>query len=533
MFNWKGKDISQLDGNRFWKDLPAYIILALAVGAMTFFGVCEPSGNRMASLSGVAASVAGSDITAIQFRRAHIQRMQQAQQQYKDGFDAVQLGISQQVVNSLVDQEVYYQEAVKNGFAASEAEVANIIIDGAYFSNEEGKFDANLFQRYLRSQAHSEASFSEELKRNIVTTKLRNFMTTTYRSSQASKKIDKILSDTKLNVSFVEIDPNKLTATVTHEEVSTFAASDEGKVKIKSFYDRNTGDYNKPETVKVRHILIGHKDATRATGEAAKRSKEDAKALADKVLKEAKANPAKFVDLVKQYTDEPSGKVKGGDLGYIKKGDMVPAFEEAAFVLKKSQISGVVETNFGYHIILSEDKKDAVNTTLETATPQIAKTILLQEKRPKLATELGEKLVAAIDDGQALKSLLAENRLDWKDSGEFALNARFLPGGLDNDQKLKEAAVGLKKVGDIHPELISASGKSYLIRLKDRKEADVSNITVSKDDPLGNLGNFEAFFSYSKLMGDVKQQYEQDNKIYRSEEFLQYDAKLKAQQSGS
>jgi parvulin-like peptidyl-prolyl isomerase len=106
---------------------------------------------------------------------------------------------------------------------------------------------------------------------------------------------------------------------------------------------------DEPEEVSARHILIAFKGSERA-GDDVTRSKDEAKALAEKVLKEAKAEDADFAALAKKYSDGPSA-TKGGDLGLFKKGKMHENFEKAAWKLDVDEISGVVETPFGFHII--------------------------------------------------------------------------------------------------------------------------------------------------------------------------------------
>ena len=102
-----------------------------------------------------------------------------------------------------------------------------------------------------------------------------------------------------------------------------------------------------PEEITASHILIGYEGAMRSTAE---RSRDEAAALAARVLGEARAEGADFAALARKYSDGPS-RDKGGDLGSFKKGMMAKPFEEAAFKLKVGEISGVVETQFGFHII--------------------------------------------------------------------------------------------------------------------------------------------------------------------------------------
>jgi hypothetical protein len=103
-----------------------------------------------------------------------------------------------------------------------------------------------------------------------------------------------------------------------------------------------------PDEITASHILISYQGAERSS---ATRTKDEAKKLAEEVLAKASAPGADFAALAREYSDEPGAKERGGDLGAFKKGAMAPAFEEAAFKLKVGEISGVVETSFGFHII--------------------------------------------------------------------------------------------------------------------------------------------------------------------------------------
>ena len=126
----------------------------------------------------------------------------------------------------------------------------------------------------------------------------------------------------------------------------------EPKVKVtekdeKDFYDKNKDEFKVPESVKASHILIKSEGKEeKAMGEA--------KGKAVKLLADIKANKAKFEDVAEKESACPSGKRDKGSLGEFKRGQMVPAFEQVAFSLKPGEISEVVETPFGFHIIRVE-----------------------------------------------------------------------------------------------------------------------------------------------------------------------------------
>jgi len=151
------------------------------------------------------------------------------------------------------------------------------------------------------------------------------------------------------------------------------------------YYKQNEEDYNTPEQVRASHILL--KVAPTATEE----EKAAAKAKIEKLLKEIKEG-ADFATLARENSDCPS-KAKGGDLGFFERGAMVKPFEDAAFAMQPGQMSDVVETQFGYHIIKVTDRKSAGVTPFEKAKPDIIKT-LQQVKKGELFRKYIAKLKA-------------------------------------------------------------------------------------------------------------------------------------------
>jgi peptidyl-prolyl cis-trans isomerase C len=139
----------------------------------------------------------------------------------------------------------------------------------------------------------------------------------------------------------------------------------------RAFYDQNTSMFEKPEQVQARHILI------KTTEEATEDQKKEARKKIDDIRKKVVAGED-FADLAKTYSEGPSN-VRGGDLGYFSRGQMVKPFEDVAFSLKKGEISEVVETQFGYHIIEVTDHQPASVVAYETAQAQIEER-LKQEK---------------------------------------------------------------------------------------------------------------------------------------------------------
>ena len=158
----------------------------------------------------------------------------------------------------------------------------------------------------------------------------------------------------------------------------------------KTYYDANNDEFKAPEMVRARHILF--LVDTSATDEAKKNVYEKAAAT----LKKIKGGED-FAKLASELSGDPGSKSKGGDIGFVAKGKTVKPFEDALFSLKTGEISGVIETQFGYHIIKAEEKKDASVRPFEAVKEEIRQKIM-QERVKSAVTAFIDK---AMKDAKA------------------------------------------------------------------------------------------------------------------------------------
>ncbi|MEO8727438.1 MAG: peptidyl-prolyl cis-trans isomerase, partial [Acidobacteriaceae bacterium] len=182
----------------------------------------------------------------------------------------------------------------------------------------------------------------------------------------------------KRKLKFAVIDPAKASAdiSVTPQEVQ-------------SYYDSHKQQFQIPERVKVSHILISPKP-----GPDGKPNDAAAKAKADDILKQIKAG-GNFAELAEKNSDDPGSAKQGGSLGFITKGMTVPEFEKAAFALNPGQVSDVVHSSFGYHIIRSDGKEPAHAQSFDEVKAQI-EPMLLKQKRAQAASSYVDKIQADV-----------------------------------------------------------------------------------------------------------------------------------------
>jgi peptidyl-prolyl cis-trans isomerase C len=153
----------------------------------------------------------------------------------------------------------------------------------------------------------------------------------------------------------------------------------------KQYYKLYKDKFSFPEQVKVRHILF--KFSPNMSEEERKKLKERAEMVLERLKK-----GEDFAELAAEYSEDPGSAKKGGDLGYFQRGKMIKPFEEAAFSLKPGQLSEIVETRFGYHIIKGEDYKEAGTKTFNEVKDSIKAELQIELAKVK-ATEFIDKTI--------------------------------------------------------------------------------------------------------------------------------------------
>jgi len=261
----------------------------------------------------------------------------------------------------------------------------------------------------------------------------------------------------KIKITYIMIDPNKF-----RDKVPI------GDQLIKNFYEDNIDLFKQEKKVKARHILFKLKrDASED-----ETIKVREKALS--ILKRARGGED-FSFLAKKHSEGPTGK-NGGDLGYFSKGQMVKPFEEAAFNMKKGEISELVKTSFGFHIIKVEDIKEAGTKGLEEVGEQIKETII-KNTSMDLAHEKALSLIDQMPYEVNLAQYAQQHNVQIKHSDYFAQNEPL--SDIGGDSKLWESVFSLQK-NDVS-ELIEVGDKFFIIQVADKKPSSLPELKEVSD----------------------------------------------------
>ncbi|NMG56048.1 peptidylprolyl isomerase [Aromatoleum aromaticum] len=186
---------------------------------------------------------------------------------------------------------------------------------------------------------------------------------------------------------------------VGRQQVSDFTPA------AREFYLANPKQFVQPEQVHAQHVLIKNEG----------RSKDEALALAKQVAAQAKKDGQDFGKLAAEFTEDPSGKANGGDLGFFARGSMVKPFEDAAFGLESpGEIVGPVESQFGFHVIRLVERKAETTIPFEQVKDKLVRDETLKYRRMAIGQEYGRigKLPGIEVDQDAIKALVKP--LDFK-----------------------------------------------------------------------------------------------------------------------
>jgi peptidyl-prolyl cis-trans isomerase D len=394
-----------------------------------------------ASPKEVVASVEGRDVTAGQFQRRFQTQMQQYQQAYGGNINAQllrQLGIEQQILQQMVDEQAALVEAERHDIIVSDEELRAQILSFPAFQ-ENGAFVGE--QRYvqiLRSQRPplTASEFEESVRRSMALEKFRSALTDWMslsdtelrnefkaRNEKVKLQLVALTADAfrdKISVSDAEVaayfESRKAEYRIGERRKVRFMLIDEAQVgqkitvtpnEVQSHYNDNIQQFQSPEQVRASHILL----KTEGKEEAAVQKQ------AEDILKQVKAG-ADFAALAKKYSEDEASKATGGDLDYFGRGRMVPEFENAAFGMQPGQISDLVKTQYGFHIIKVVDKKPGTTRSLDEVRQQISEQLQFQKAQQAVQTQ-ARTADEQIDDPSDLDRVAKANGYTVQESDLF------------------------------------------------------------------------------------------------------------------
>jgi peptidyl-prolyl cis-trans isomerase D len=426
------------------------------------------------------ATVEGQDITTGEFRRMYQAQLQAYRNAYGPNINEQllkQLGVEQQILQQMVDERAALAEAGRLGISVTDQEVKQRILTTPAFQ-QNGQFIGE--QRYeqilqMQNPPLTPSDFEDSVRHQLVVDKLRASLTDwlSVPDKDLEQEYRRRNDKAKLAVIAFSADASKSQATATDADIAAYYAAhsadfrvpEKRKVKyllidldamkakvtvppadVEKAYNDNLQQYTTPEQVRASHILLktdGKDDAA-------------VKAKAEDVLKQAKAG-ADFAALAKKYSEDEGSAKNGGDLDYFGRGKMVPEFDQAVFAMKPGDISDLVKSQFGYHIIKLVDKKAATSRPLNDVRAQITDQ-LQYERAQTMVTDLAVQIEKEISKPSDLDKVAKARGLTVQETGFFARDEQVI--GIGSSPEVGARAFDLK-TGEVSGPIRTSRGVAF------------------------------------------------------------------------
>ena len=387
------------------------LLFLLIIPSFVMFGVERY--NRYSDHAATVAEVDGQPITQAQWDAAH-QREVDRIRRSSPNVDAKLLDspmAKMATLERLVNEEVMRAAARKSLLVTTDARLAQQLQQDpviAGLRSADGKLDLDRYRQLLASQGMTPEMYENQVREGLSEQQVlqgldstswaspaqtevalnafyqrREIQVQTWSPAQVVGKVAASESDLKAfydkhterfrsqesaDVEYVVLDAAQLAAGIRLPEAD-----------VKSYYEQNLQRLSGKEERRASHILIA------ADKNASQADRDKARAQAEKLQQELLKTPAKFAELARKYSQDPGSAAKGGDLDFFGRGAMVKPFEDAVFAMKKGEISAVVHTDFGYHVLMLTDIKQPAAPSFESMRAQLEADLRKQQAQAKFA----------------------------------------------------------------------------------------------------------------------------------------------------
>ena len=472
-----------------------WVIIAAFVG--TIFLVWGQGGGGTGADGDVAVKINGQRVTFGDFRSAYDNMRRLYQNIYRERFTPEmekQLGLEGQALERLINQTLLLQDADDRDIEVSKSELVETIAKVPAFQVD-GTFNKEQYLKVLAYERLTSEQFEDSQRHQLLIEKVRQQIEESAAVSDEEVAEEYRRRNEKVNLAFVRLAPALFEDDVKvtdealqgyydeHQESFRVAEKvalnylkfepasykgevDLGEEALQTYYRRHQAQFDVAEQVKASHILL------RFDTDAKPKVKQQKRQLAEKLLAQLKAKEAKnFAELARRYSDDAGSAAQGGVLGYFTRGTMVPAFEEVAFSLQPGQLSDIVETNFGYHIIFCQGRIEAGVKELADVIDEVKAGIIKEQSR-QLAMEKAMDAYNIHRKSGDLGTAAEANGLTVKTTALFERGSTI--PGIGKAPELNEAAFKLKENELGRP--VPLADAIYLPALKERQPSHVADL---------------------------------------------------------
>lgn len=428
----------------------SFVILAVVI-VMGFFGVGKMAGDG--DKDGVAAWVNGEPISQREFRQMLEYKLAQYQSMLGGQYDEKLLNalqVPQRTLEELVQFKLLSQQAKALGVIVPDSELADHIRSLPMYQKD-GKFDAELYSK-IPNRGLEEKRQRERLQ----TLRLQNYLADRIKVTPSEIQKNYLLKESKVDLQYAKIDFAALApkAPPSKQQVDNFLKTTTD-TDLQVYYDSHKADFSQKAQVHLKQIRVG------VPFKATEAVRAEARKKIDSIAKETTA--ANFEQMAKTKSDDEYAK-KGGEVGWIARGNLEKALEDAIDKLPPGTVSPVVETPFGFFLLQAVEKKEPVLRPLSEVKATVAENLLKEKEKQKFIEDKRKSWETMVAAGTPLDGELKKAGVDLKKTGPFALGQGFVPNVGQVDSMI-DAAFELTKEKPVAKKLFFFQDHYYYVKL--------------------------------------------------------------------
>ncbi len=482
----------------------AFFVLAVGGGMVFYLGVGGGSGQRA---PGSIVSVGEESFGLREFGRVRARRQSMLEQQLGSEFDARAMSdtLDQLAIQSLIEGAILSQQASALGIAVSKREIERSISTSPYFTSEDGRFDPRQFEAWVDYEFGNQRNFIREQRAALLSGKFMRTVSQLAKVSEGEARQAAIRRLEQVQIAFVSLRSQGPAAGFEPDAdaLQAFIASQENE--LRALYAQRSSLYNMPEQVRARHILLSL---------GAEASAEEAAAVAlraNEILTQIREG-ADFAALASELSEDSGSKINGGDLGFFARGQMVKAFEDAAFSLEPGTVSEPVKTEYGYHIIRVEEHRDAQQRSFEEIREELATELMGLEVARTEKRAIADRLADAIRNGASLEEAARAEQLTLQRSDRIQRRPDGYIPDLGASEAVMAAAFNMQP-GQSSDRVFEVDGSMVLIQVMDRFAPDEAALAVAIDQERTLLASQKQQAYLTTWIDQARNQLAEDNNL--------------------
>jgi peptidyl-prolyl cis-trans isomerase D len=452
--------------------LTALFVLAVGGVFVFFIGLGQPlQGSR----AGTVVRVGPYQFGRIDFERVRERREEQIQESVGEAFDARAMRdtLDELAIQSLVDRGLLALEAEGLGLRVAKPEIERLVRSIPIFRDESGRFSREAFERYAEYEFGTQRNFIEEQRQALLAGKLLRLLAGQARVSEAEAREAVRRRLEAVQIAVVALDAATPPAG-SEPGADAIAAAVAGRdAELRALYAERRDTYDVPEQVRARHILLRVEPGAAPAAIAARQAQAEA-------IRARLAAGEDFAQLAEALSEDPGSKQSGGDLGSFKRGQMLKPFEDAAFALAPGELSPVVKTDFGFHVLRVEERKPAQLRSYEQVAPELARELLGREAARAAARATADRLAEAVRKGRSLEAAARDLGLTLERSGRLLRRPDGFVPGLGPAPDLLALAFALP-AGTSAPRVFEVGDKLALLQVLERLEPAPEDVEAAVD----------------------------------------------------